>query len=444
MAVKIVLAFFLIIVLIAMSSVMIIFEKGKPRAIILWLSLFVFTSLFGGVFYLISKIVYYKKSEALKIKINEDEIYQTLISNQLLKSSKQEEDDYFLYNQLGYNSNTYINNDCEFFHTYAKFQSNLLKEIDNSKEYIIFELTQLSAYDFEWLKQPLLNKLNDGVVVKIIYDKSVNRKVKKELVKAGAKIYRFSDLRTLDQKFINRRNVIVIDGDVAYLGKIGTKSCQLKEKSIVSNMFVKFKGEIVQSIDLSAHKDVVFASGKYMEYNKPEFNAKNQIKMQYIANNINQDFELMLIKAICMAKKSIQIQVEEFIPTESIMSMLKFALNSKIEVKLMIPLKSEHSMRYYASRAYAKELALYGANCYLYDGFIKFNSMVIDSTYGLYGSFSLNRGLINESLQDVIIINDEKSVSHLSKTFDAGVENSYRINNAKFLLLREKFFKNFI
>lgn len=427
-----------------MSSAMVIFERDKPRVIITWFIVFLFTSLIGGIIYIISKIVYYKKQNSLKIKVKEDEIYEKLIGKYILPSTVNTYDEYFTFNQLGYNVNVYQNNSCEFFHANSKFQNNLLREIAGAKKYIIFEVNQLKARDFDWLKQPLIDKLNAGVNVKIVYDKSINRKAKRELVSAGAKIYHFSKLKTFDNKLLNRRNAIVIDGYIAYLGKIDIKPCQAKEKCVVSNMIVKFKGEVVQSIDLSAHKDVIFASGKYMDYSAHKYESKTQVKMQYITNSIEQGLDLTLIKAICMAKKSIQIQVEEFIPTESIMSLLKFALNSNIEVRLMIPMKTEASGRYYASRAYAKELALYGANCYLYDGYIRFNSIVIDSKYGLYGSFTLNQGLINESLQDVMIIDDEKAVAHLNKTFDVCVDNSYRINDAKYLLLREKFFKNFV
>lgn len=432
-------------VLITMSAAMVIFERDKPRSIVLWLALFVCTSLVGGAIYLTSKVIYYKKRNSLNVKDKEDQIYESLVSKQLLPQNNKFNDDYFMFNQLGYNANVYQNNCCEFFHTYAKFKENLLREIAGAKDYIIFEVTQLKVRDLEWLKEPLTKKLAAGVVVKIIYDKNINKKIKKELIAAGAKVYRFNKLQTLDNKFVNRRNVVIIDGTTAYIGKIDLKPCQEKEKCIVSNMIVKFKGEIVQAIDLSAHKDVVFASGKYMEYKAPKFEqTKAQVQMQYISNSTAQGLDMALIKAICMAKESIQIQVEEFIPTESIMSLLKFALNSNIDVRLMIPMKSEDSSRYYASRAYAKELALYGANCYLYDGYIRFNSIVIDSQYGLYGSFTLNQGLINESLQDVVIINDEKAITHLNKTFDVSVDNSYRINDAKFLLLREKFFKNFV
>ena len=62
-------------VLITMSAAMVIFERDKPRSIVLWLALFVCTSLVGGAIYLTSKVIYYKKRNSLNVKDKEDQIY---------------------------------------------------------------------------------------------------------------------------------------------------------------------------------------------------------------------------------------------------------------------------------------------------------------------------------------------------------------------------------
>jgi phosphatidylserine/phosphatidylglycerophosphate/cardiolipin synthase-like enzyme len=110
----------------------------------------------------------------------------------------------------------------------------------------------------------------------------------------------------------------------------------------------------------------------------------------------------------------------------------------------MVPLKTNNHSKYFATRAYAKELALIGANVYLYDGFIRSNKIVIDNEYILYGSFTMDREHIKHGIQNVVIIKDKKAVLEFNKLFDEDVNNSYRINNAKYMLLREKFFKNFV
>jgi phosphatidylserine/phosphatidylglycerophosphate/cardiolipin synthase-like enzyme len=210
-------------------------------------------------------------------------------------------------------------------------------------------------------------------------------------------------------------------------------------------MFIRVKGDVVQNIDLSIRKDSIFASGKYIEMeNHKKVELNNSHYVQFISNDVNNDLELVIINAISSAKKSLQFQLSQFIPTESIMSLLKYAINSNIEVKLMVPLKNYKYGKYFASRAYAKELALLGANVYLYDGYINFNSITIDDEYVITGSYLIDREHLNTSSQNMLLIKDRKLVLSSNKLFANGVDNSYRINNAKFMLLREKFFKNFV
>ena len=44
----------------------------------------------------------------------------------------------------------------------------------------------------------------------------------------------------------------------------------------------------------------------------------------------------------------------------------------------------------------------------------------------------------------ILFIKDNKAVKNFNEMFNDGINNSYRINNARFMLLREKFFKNFV
>ena len=110
----------------------------------------------------------------------------------------------------------------------------------------------------------------------------------------------------------------------------------------------------------------------------------------------------------------------------------------------MVPLKNDRHGKYYATRAYAKELALFGANVYLYDGYIRYNAITVDNDYVIYGSYIVDREHLNTSLQNMLLIKDSKAVNAFNKMFDECVGNSYRISNAKYMLLMEKFFKNFV
>lgn len=444
-ALKTIFVIFFILLYVVMMSVMIIFERDKPRNIIIWSLLFLFTQLVGYAIYVANRFIFDAKKKELIKKQQEDDVYVNLINSKLQNKHLLEDDELFNFNQKAYCANLTQKNNYQIFNDYSKFKEDLISAIKSAKSYIILELRKINKNDFEDIKTQLIAKAEEGVAIKLVHDKLISLKLKKELINGGVKVYRFSKYNTLGGVYSNLRNQIVIDGKVAYLANTYLKNKQLQETYDRSEVIFKVSGEIVEEIDVSAHQDYVFASGKFMEYTPAEktgISTRSQI--QYVANQYSTDIELLLIKAICSAKKSIQLELEEFIPTESIMSLLRFAIDSNIEVRLMVPLKTNKHSKYFATRAYAKELALMGANVYLYDGYIRFNGIVIDNEYVLYGAFSMDREHINMGIQSVLVVKDEKLVEHFNKLFDKDINNSYRINNAKYMLLREKFFKNFV
>lgn len=433
------------IIYIIMMSIMIIFERDKPRNIIIYTALFLFTQIVGYCIYLISRLFLNKKKASLQTKNIEDEIYVNLSKKALKEVDVNSNCDIVNFNKLAFNANLTVNNNYEIITSYKKLKDSICADIKKASHYILLELTKVNKQDFEPIKNALIEKAKEGVIVKFVHDKFINLRLKKELKSKGVKVYKFSKFNTIGNIYENNRDIISIDGNVAYLSNFNIKKRQINSKFEIMDCFIKLKGDILQSINLELHKDTIFASGKYIEYKKQVANElSNACEMQYVSNQFEKDLELLIIKAISLSKKSIQLQLKEFIPTESIMSLLNFAINSNIQVKLMVPLKSNGHSKFYATRAYSKELALLGANVYLYDGYIRFNAITIDDEYVLTGSYKMDREHIGSALQNVILIKDGKAVASLNKLFENGINNSYRINNAKYMLLREKFFKNFV
>jgi len=442
---NIILGAILFVSYVVMMSMMIIFERDKPKNIIIWSLVFLLTQVVGYLVYVVIRQVFYKKRKSIDVKLVEDEIYEDLISKNLYDNNAECGHEVFNFNNLAFNTKTTVNNNYELINDYETLKKSLLEDLSNAKDYIILELTKVNSKDFEDIKNILIEKAKNNIMVKFVYDRLINFKLINHLRDAGVKVYRFSKFNTAGKVYANLRNSISIDGQVAYIANLNISQKQIKSKNEFARTFIKLKGDIVQDINVQIHKDVIFASGKFIPYNsheKPTYS--NNSTMQFISNNSNTDLELAIIKAICMAKKSIQLELAQFIPTESIMSLLRFAINSNIAVRLMVPLKNDRHGKYFASRAYAKELALYGANVYLFDGYINFNAITIDDEYVIFGSYIIDREHLNTSLQSMLLIKDNKAVKKFNDMFNVGIENSYRINNAKFLLLREKFFKNFV
>lgn len=420
---------------------MILFERNKPKSLIIWSTIFLFTQILGYIAFGIYVLLHNKKKLSLLVKEKEDYIYTTLVSNKLNVKNVNVSDDSLEFNQMVYSAKSTLNNSYEFFNNYEKFKENLIKELKTATDYIFIELNKFDSLDFEAIKSVLINKAKDGLTVRISMESGLNRKLKKELRDAGVKVYKFSKIKLMDKCYSNIRNIISIDGEIVYVGNFLSKK-QIKIKNEISNLFIKFKGEVVEGLDLLVRTDLAFSSNKYIEYSdKEKEKVEAEALIQCVNNSVNNNLELMLIKAICEAKKSILLQLDSFIPSDNVLSLLKYAITSNKDVKLIVSIKG-NSYNNYASRAFSKDLALAGANVYLYDGYINYNSITIDNEYVLCGSYSLNKNILVNSLQNVIIIKDEKAVNYFNKLFDASINNSYRINDAKLMLKKEKIFKN--
>jgi len=443
---KIFIGIVFILLFTAMFTIMLVFERNRYRNIICWTLIFLVTNVFGFLAYLIHIMLYYRKRKSLLIKENEDDIYKKLISNKLKENSIDIEDDLFAFNNAVYGANTTLYNDYEFFNKYSKFKDALSKDIKNATKYVFIQINSFAEEDFKQIKEQLIDKVKSGVLVRFTYDCRISRKFKQDLKLAGVKIYKFGKYDLLDRRYKNIRNMVSIDGKCVYKGAFLTKKLLSENKPIdIANLYVKYTGDSVEDMDLSLRQDTASASGKYIEYEKLEDGQiSNNSIIQFVNNKLNKDFELLFVKAMSIAKTSIQLQLESFIPTDSIMALLKYAVNSNIDVKLIVSLKSKNKSTNFSSRAYAKELALNGAQVYLYDGYINFNAIVIDNEQVLTGSYSLERNSVGTKLQNIVLIKDHKAVEYLNAEFEKAVNNSYRINDAKYMLLREKIFKNIV
>ena len=192
---------------------------------------------------------------------------------------------------------------------------------------------------------------------------------------------------------------------------------------------------------MECHLDITYATQKFYDMQIDAFEPVGETEMQYVSSVADKDFEGLLLKAIGDAKKRIIIHANNFIPTPAIKQALRMAILSGLNVSIMLS-KNNHSISYYSSRAYLKEMAMYGATAYIYDGVIGSNIMIIDNLT-FVGNFSLVNLEIRNNLQNVLIINSADFTNKTASYFNEMVNNSYRICKPKNVLFKEKIFKKF-
>ena len=97
--------------------------------------------------------------------------------------------------------------------------------------------------------------------------------------------------------------------------------------------------------------------------------------------------EFMFHKAIASARRRIFIQTPYFLPTEGLLKALQTAALAHVDVRVMIPRRSDSTMLKYASYSYVAECLKAGIKFYLYEpGMLHAKSIVIDDELSSVGS----------------------------------------------------------
>lgn len=135
---------------------------------------------------------------------------------------------------------------------------------------------------------------------------------------------------------------------------------------------------------------------------------------------------------IMSAKRRVVIQTPYFIPDTSFMDACKMALNSGVQMDIMIPGKPDHPFVMWASLSFLGELLDYGANVYLYDeGFLHAKTLVVDEEIATVGTTNLDARSFRLNFEVNAVIYDERVALELVSLFetDTAVSRTYTMED---------------
>lgn len=438
------LAFFIcLFVLNALMLISVIMFESSSKKIIFWGLMIAVASIFAYLPYILffSDKWYIKKD--LTTKEHEDKIFKELVDHKV--DSTHASCELMNFAKASYNTNFYKNTSLEIFSSLEEFNNSVLSNIDRAEEFVIVD-TQIfmNSLNKDVVTQSLVDKANMGVKVKVVYTKSTvkDKQFIKELKSNHIRVCKINKHNNMNTYYHNNKNIISIDGKTCFL--YSTSKEKRKINITYFDLFYKFGGALVQTIDLNAHQDTTYATNKFFDLvGGYESSVGQNGEYQYLTSSINNNFLDLILKAIISAKRSIVLHFDKFIPHDSVLEAIKLAMKSGVDVQIMIS-KVNKQFGYYTSRSYVKELASAGASCYFYDGHINSNYAIFDGETIVAGTFSMVNQNLMFDVQDATIIADKKIVSKFVGFFDESIKNSYKLNNSKRVLFRERFFRKFM
>jgi cardiolipin synthase A/B len=307
-------------------------------------------------------------------------------------------------------------------------------------EYYIFEEDEIGNK----IKEILKRKASEGVEVRLIVDDVGSWELKKPFFKemwdAGIQAYSFLQVRfpnlTSKVNYRNHRKIIVIDGLVGFLGGINIAERYMygsKDYGIWRDTHMKIEGDAVKTLQTVFLIDWYFVSQTELHHHKyfPTLPPRGDKMVQVVASGPDSDWPAIMMgifQAISGARKYVYIETPYFLPSESVLFALKTAALGGVDVRILIPEKSDAFITLLSSRSFIREVLDAGVKFYFYQkGFLHSKVMIVDDSVAIIGSANMDFRSFEQNFEVTAFIFDEESALELKESFLEDLTTSRQI-----------------
>ncbi len=443
-----------------LSIIIVFFQRRDPKSVWTWLLLLYFVPVFGFFFYLIFAQDMHK-NKMFRVKEVEDRLrYSAKSQEDFLKSDDlyledplaAEYGDLVLYNLETSGAVLTLDNQVEIFTDGEEKFEDLRRELRRAEHFIHIQYYIIKNDElFDSIVPILLDRVKHGVEVRILYDgmggRFMPKRRWKELEQAGIRVGcffpPFLGRLNLRVNYRNHRKIVVIDGQTGYVGgfNIGREYLGKDPKfGYWRDTHLKIQGDAVISLQIRfaldwnyAVRENLFKDGRYFMDRVRA--ARNMSSLPVMLDKLERDaLGIQIITSgpdsqtrqirdnylelFHKARHHIYIQTPYFVPDDAVLTALKIAAQSGVDVRLMIPCKPDHPFVYWATYSYTGELVDAGARCYTYeDGFLHAKGVMVDSRVNCYGTANMDIRSFELNFEVNAIIYDEDTTERLEEAF---------------------------
>ncbi len=306
------------------------------------------------------------------------------------------------------------NNKVEILTDGYEFFPSLLHDIASAQSHI-----HVDVYIFEddalgrLISDALIAKARQGVEIRVLYDDvgcwSVPTCFFERMRLEGIEVEPFMPVRfpTFARKmnYRNHRKLFIIDGKVGYIGGMNFALRYVKGRHNRGwrDTVLRIEGSGVYSLQRSFLIDWYFVDRTQLSDKKyyPKFDEEpHGALLQTVTSAPLAAYpEIMqgYVRIILSAKKYIYIQSPYFLPTEIVFFALKTAVASGVDVRVMVPRKTDGWFVEWGSRSYLREAQEAGIRVLLYEPrFLHAKMLVCDDNICTCGSTNIDfRSFLN-------------------------------------------------
>ncbi len=289
----------------------------------------------------------------------------------------------------------------------------------------------------------LKERAREGVTVRVIYDHvgslSTSRRFFREMEEAGIEVHPFFKVTFppfgTRINWRNHRKICIIDGTVGYIGGMNVADRYIdggKKFDMWRDNHARIEGPAVASLQYSFAIDWSFMGQELITDPLPRpVSFDDGVGVQLLSSGPTAQWPniaFQFIRVIAAAKHRVYLYTPYFLPTEALLKALQTAALAGVDVRVLMPRRSDSMMLNEASRSYVSECLRSGIKFYLYTaGMMHAKTLIVDDEYVSVGSTNFDFRSFEHNFEANIQIYSREVNAHMAEIFRDDLTSCVRI-----------------
>ena len=445
----IIISVYVVVTLAVMLAVLM--DNGQPAKTMAWIMVLIFLPVVGFVLYF-----FFGRNTRKERFISQRSLDQ-LTKRSMLEFAEQKDlkipDEQKALVKLFANQNwalPFKDNEVDIFTNGYDFFHSLLRDIGKARHHV-----HIDSYIFNddalgyMVADELIEKARQGVEVRIIYDDVGCWNVKgdffERMREAGIEVHGFMPVKfpafTGKVNYRNHRKLCVVDGKTGYIGgmNIATRYIQGRSGQAWRDTHLRIRGGAVYGVQRAFLVDWYFVDRTLISdrrfYPEVSEKIKNDCLIQIVTSSPVSPWPDIMqgyVRILLQARHYVYMQTPYFLPTEPVLFAMRTAALAGVDVRLMIPYKTDAKLVEWASRSYVTQTVESGVKVYLYKaGFNHSKLLVSDDALCTVGSTNIDFRSFENNFEANAFIYDSQMARRLKEVYLQDVRESVLLEDVK-------------
>ncbi|MBB4221457.1 cardiolipin synthase [Variovorax guangxiensis] len=308
-------------------------------------------------------------------------------------------------------------------------------------EYYIFEPDRIGTA----LRDLLIERAKEGVTVRLLIDalgsKRIGRKFMAPMLDAGVKVALFHDtkigrrLRPVTN-YRTHRKIVVCDGRVGFTGGVNITDEEDKRTNpdAYHDVHLRVEGSAVRWLQTTFLEDWTYATGEDPRGMDDALNAMlpqleaGDIPVQIVTSGPDSPMEAihrMHVEAIHSATHRAWLTTPYFVPGEPALMALTSAALRGVDVRLLVPRRSDSAVVSAAARSYFDELIAAGVKVWEYKArMLHSKTLVVDDHCAMIGTANFDNRSFRLNFEVCAVVYGPELTRPLAAQFETDLHSS--------------------